>query len=449
MTVKKIALRSLLLAFVLAVMWRAQAQPLVLSSNRWLIVVDTSLSMDSCQQATLDSVQAMLLSGMNGQLRPGDTIGIWTFNETLTKGRFPLQLWHPEVTQTIASRAAQFLKTQKNEKSTRFECLVPDINRLVTNSDILTVILLTDGDTRINGTPFDATVNATFKKDFHTQKKAHAPFIVAFRSEGGKMTGITLTPAPWLATFPSLPPAPAPVVAQEEPAPAVAPMPEPAPAAVPSIIMSGNKSESTNDVAASAGPQPSITWKSGPIATLTPEPAIINTQDIATATVETQTVVITIVDTNVPPPENPTTQTAPQMPDVPTAPTVAVPPNPEPTPPEPVAEAPVKPLEAAAPAPSSSVEQPPAVVAAAKENIPPPSTPATKTPVAASPASVPVETGVLTPPNSGNQTRLLLGIGLLVIALGIGVFWMRKSRPPSSGSLITRSLDKDKDNSEA
>ena len=443
MIVKQNFLRNLLLAIFLAFAWRTDAQSFVLSSNRWLIVVDTSAAMESRQQATMDSVGAMLLSGMNGQLRPGDTIGIWTFNETLSKGKFPLQLWHPDVTQSIAAGAAQFLTSLKYQKSTKFECVMPDIHRLVTNSDILTVILLTDGDATLKGTPYDDTINATFKKDFRTQKKAKAPFIVAFRSEGGRITAFTLTPAPWLATFPPLPPAP--VAVAEAPAPAVAPAPEPPAPVVPSIIMTG-----TNAAAEPTTPeaQAPITLYSNSLTNLAPEPALINTQSIATMTADTQAIATVSIDTNVPPPENVTPQIAPQIPETPTAPTVQTPPTPAPAEPMPVTttvpkdettRAEIANFEAAH---TGDVK----VVSSAGRPMPENASPSSLTVTQALAATPPVVPAVALTPASGTQTRLFLGIGLLIIAVAIGVFWMRKSRPPSSGSLITRSIDRDKRN---
>src|SRR5438309_7975909 len=42
--------------------------------NRYLLIVETSRSMQQRSQGTLRAVQQLLLSGMNGQLRRGDTL---------------------------------------------------------------------------------------------------------------------------------------------------------------------------------------------------------------------------------------------------------------------------------------------------------------------------------------------------------------------------------------
>ena len=132
------------LALMAAFAFSARAQ--MLSSNRWLIIADTSFSMGRRDQAMQVAVQNMLLSGMSGQLRRGDTIGLWIFNDDLYTGRFPLQIWMPEGRQTIALRVMEFLKRQRYEKDTRFDKVITAVIRLAANSDTLTVILITDGD---------------------------------------------------------------------------------------------------------------------------------------------------------------------------------------------------------------------------------------------------------------------------------------------------------------
>src|SRR5262245_45379560 len=64
--------------------------------NRWLLVVDTSRRMEARKDGIVKTVTGLIMSGMNGQMRRGDTLGIWTFNEKLYSGLFPLQDCVPE-----------------------------------------------------------------------------------------------------------------------------------------------------------------------------------------------------------------------------------------------------------------------------------------------------------------------------------------------------------------
>src|SRR5947209_15354463 len=73
-------------------------------SNRYLMIVQTSRSMERRADETLKVVQDLLTSSMSAQLRRGDTFGLWTFNEALYAGRFPLQEWSPESQRAVAMR---------------------------------------------------------------------------------------------------------------------------------------------------------------------------------------------------------------------------------------------------------------------------------------------------------------------------------------------------------
>jgi len=50
------------------------------AGNRYLLVLQTSHSMDRRGDGTLKAIQQLLMSGIGGQLQFGDTLGIWTYN---------------------------------------------------------------------------------------------------------------------------------------------------------------------------------------------------------------------------------------------------------------------------------------------------------------------------------------------------------------------------------
>src|SRR5208283_4941007 len=78
-------------------------------SHRCLLIVETSKSMLRRTNAVHRAVQELLASGLNGQLLAGDTLGVWTFNEDLYAGRFPLQTWSPQAQKDITLRTLTFL----------------------------------------------------------------------------------------------------------------------------------------------------------------------------------------------------------------------------------------------------------------------------------------------------------------------------------------------------
>jgi hypothetical protein len=210
----------------------------VTSANRWLLIVETSRAMQSRAGAAQQIAASLTDSGMNGQMRRNDTLGVWTFNESLYTGRFPLQDWTPESRTDIARLVFTFLKSQKNEKVTRFGSVATNLQQVAKASNLLTVIILSEGSAPIQGTPFDAKINASYKEWQAQQKASQMPFLTVLRAKGGQFTDFAVSTPPFPLELPPLPPEPPPKI---KPAEIVAePPPKPV---VPSLIISGRKPE--------------------------------------------------------------------------------------------------------------------------------------------------------------------------------------------------------------
>src|ERR1039458_3853602 len=172
-------------------------------AKRWLLIVETSRSMQRRSEAVFQTVQDLLTSGMAGQLRSGDTLGVWTFGDALYAGRFALQIWSPEAQQDIASSTLTFLKGQKYGKQANFDKVLPALNQVIKDSRLLTVVLVSSGDQKMRGTLFDAQINEFWQKwhtpqqkarmpkfwqKWHTpQQKARMPFVTVLRAKAGKL----------------------------------------------------------------------------------------------------------------------------------------------------------------------------------------------------------------------------------------------------------------------
>jgi len=184
------------------------------------------------------SLQDLLSSGLASQARRGDTLGLWTFNEELSAGQFPLQHWSAESQKSITDHLVEFVKAQKFEKGTRFDRVIPAVDRLVKNSPFLTIILVCAGDDEIHGTAFDQRINNFFQTSRAQQQESGRPFVIALRAQGGHLVECSMNPSPWPTELPALP---------KE---LFVPLPPPAPLAhsaktstVPPLIVSGRKKE--------------------------------------------------------------------------------------------------------------------------------------------------------------------------------------------------------------
>jgi hypothetical protein len=208
-------------------------------SNRFLLIVETSRSMQRRSDGVLKTVKDLLGTGMHGQLQPGDSLGLWTYNKELYAGRFPLQHWTLENTNAVLDRAVHFLEAQKYEKQGQLKAVVPLMVQVVRDSAFITVILISDGAEDLHGTPFDEKVNNSYKAWRTKQQAARMPLVTIFSAQRGHLTDCAVNPAPWPA---ELPPLSKELLALRQPKPP----PEPAKARLrilPPLIVSGKKPE--------------------------------------------------------------------------------------------------------------------------------------------------------------------------------------------------------------
>ncbi|HEY1718507.1 MAG TPA: hypothetical protein VGH42_09490 [Verrucomicrobiae bacterium] len=253
-----------------------RAQPAELAvDNRLLLVFDTSVDMKKRLPTVQIGLDEALATSMGGDLQPGDSIGVWTFDQELHAGQFPLQSWVPENGAVMASNIIAFVGKQHYAKGASFDALQAPLDRIMRDSERLTVLIFCDGETQMNGTPFDSGINEIFQKRQAGQKKARHPFVILLRAQLGEYVGCTVNfpPLPMsFPAFPPLPPPPAPPAPKQddtppEPAATLPPLiivgthvgtnfppPEPAPEtnAAP-LVQTNEVSEPTNSVAALPG----------------------------------------------------------------------------------------------------------------------------------------------------------------------------------------------------
>jgi hypothetical protein len=182
--------------------------------------------------------QDLLMTAMHGNLRTGDTIGIWTYDSVLRADEAPLLTWNQEAAELITQHALEFLSHHSYEKDAAFGDVLTNMLRIVKSSDVITVVLVSDGSDPVQGTPFDTQINAFYKKNYRAQRKAHMPVVTVFRGLHGNLTTNTVSLAPWPADIPAVPP---PQIAKVIPKPPEAP--KPPPPVVPSLIIIGKKAE--------------------------------------------------------------------------------------------------------------------------------------------------------------------------------------------------------------
>ena len=184
----------------------AAGSPPAPEGNRFLFILETSKAMYRQGEAALTAIDELLSSGMQGQLRPGDTIGLWTYNEELYTGRLPVQHWTPKNAKDVQERILKSIIEQKFEKTGDLKKVLPRIARVVNDSELITVILVNSGEEELAGTPYDSQINEYYKTWLERQRKALKPFVTVLRGERGKLTRYSVSPVPWPIEIPALPP---------------------------------------------------------------------------------------------------------------------------------------------------------------------------------------------------------------------------------------------------
>jgi len=92
--------------------------------HRIIFIVETSSAMKDRSQGVVDAVQGLLNSGLKGQMKRGDAVDVWSFNDTVLKAGTLSQPWTPENKAVVSVRLLDFLLAQKYEKKARFEAML-------------------------------------------------------------------------------------------------------------------------------------------------------------------------------------------------------------------------------------------------------------------------------------------------------------------------------------
>lgn len=218
--------------------------------NRFLFIFETSQDMKSRLKNEQLEINELLATSMAGQLHDGDSIGVWTFDQTLHAGQFPLVTWVPENARQVAENLNKFIRRQHYSGTGNLAALQPVLNEVVQNSPRLTVIIFCDGENKLTWTQYSDGINQLFKERQDELKRARQPFILLLRLQLGQYVGCTVNFPPGMLNFPDFPPFPLP----PQPKPAPPPAPLPPPRTAPPLIIVGTNIMSQEFV---PGPAPS------------------------------------------------------------------------------------------------------------------------------------------------------------------------------------------------
>jgi hypothetical protein len=409
-----------------------------LHANRYLLVIESSRAMRNRADGIATAVQELIGSGMKGQMRSGDTLGVWTFNDELHTGQIPLQDWAPEGQGPITEKLCSFVRKLHYEKQGRLSNTLPTLLRLVKSSEFITVVLISEGTEEIHGTPFDTQINQSLKAWTTQQREAKMPVVTVLRATRGTITHYAVAPVPWPIDIPPLPnELQLAKVSTNQPA---ASTPKKAPAApVPPLIVKGKKPEPLpNPTSAESGSTKREAARVDaiptPVAAETKSLAFSSTTNIVVAAVVHPTVPATTVHTEPSPQPG---HTPSQRPEPGLVAEKVLPPQNHADPSPTAASASITPLTNSAPAPQSNA---PAVSASGPSSTQPPKSLSPDTSASPQP-----DLGAVAP-GSPLFTVTTVAVGAIFFLAAGSLIWFRKRRPAPAPhiSLITRSFEREK-----
>jgi hypothetical protein len=153
--------------------------------HRFLFVVDISAPMRATDAANRQALFDMLFTGLDGQMRSGDTFGLWLYNEKLHAGGFPMQIWDEKDPLPAASLATKFLRDQPYAGTSRPGALMPSLFKLIENVHDVNVLVISSGKPALKGTPFDTNIAAIVSRKRNERETAQKPFVTALVARGG------------------------------------------------------------------------------------------------------------------------------------------------------------------------------------------------------------------------------------------------------------------------
>jgi hypothetical protein len=163
--------------------------------HRFLFVVETSATSLRLSYAVRQAVVDMIWSGLDGQMHPGDTYGLWTYNEEPRTGIFPMQTWTNTISLDLASQAGRFLRDQPYANRSRLDRLVEKLHAVIRVVKDVDIILVSGSDDPISNTPFDQQINAAWRGKNSDLRDAKKPLITTLTARNGKIINWSVTVA--------------------------------------------------------------------------------------------------------------------------------------------------------------------------------------------------------------------------------------------------------------
>jgi hypothetical protein len=193
------------LLLCLAPALQAAPQPSTTEGRRFLFIVDSSLAMKPMEKAVQETVFDLVYSGMRDHMRDGDTFGIWLVTDR-NDTSFPMQVWKQKFALETAAKVATVFTPKMWKERANLGLAMADAMDVVKNVGELTIVLVSNGETPIVGTVFDAAINHRWREHAAEHQKLKKTINTVLAAQDGEVVAWSVNAPGFLIDMPSLPP---------------------------------------------------------------------------------------------------------------------------------------------------------------------------------------------------------------------------------------------------
>jgi hypothetical protein len=219
-----------------------KAKPPEKQEGRYLFLIETSQAMEGDKTALRKSMRSIIESGLDGQMKYGDTVGVWTYNDKLNTD-FPMILWRNEHVKDVENAVDYWMSKQKFGHRSDISKAMPLLQNIIKASQKLTIIWMTTGNDKMAGMPFATEIDELQKEFRDDFRKQHIPFVTLLAVRKGVIADFTVNPGDAKLRLPELMEKENVPVVETNPAPAVVVAPAPVAKKPPLIIHVGPSPE--------------------------------------------------------------------------------------------------------------------------------------------------------------------------------------------------------------
>ena len=173
--------------------------------HRFLIMIEASKEMNRLGDGVIETALHLVESGFNGQVRDGDAFAIWLYRDRVATHLFEPILWDSKKVAAHRTVVEHFIVQLKYDGEANLKVATTELLQVVDASESVTLLMLSPGETAIEGTPFDGFIQSSFESKSRAIRKEKKPVVTAFLGVKGDIVDCRVSAGGKEVQLPSIP----------------------------------------------------------------------------------------------------------------------------------------------------------------------------------------------------------------------------------------------------